>query len=37
VAALPLERGAQQYRVRNDGESFDRVLDESRLEAASTD
>jgi len=32
VTALPLEGGAQRYRVRNDGEAFDRVLDESRLE-----
>jgi len=34
VNVLPRERGPQQYRVRNDGESFDRVLDEARLEAA---
>lgn len=34
VSVLPLERGPQQYRVRNDGENFDRVLDEARLEAA---
>ena len=37
VAALPVERGAQQYRVRHEGESFDRVIDEARLEAASND
>jgi hypothetical protein len=33
VSVLPAERGPQQYRVRNDGETFDRVLDEARLEA----
>ena len=35
VTALPRESGAQQYRVRNDAEAFDRILDESRLEAVS--
>lgn len=35
VSALPLERGPQQYRVRNEGETFDRILDEARLEAVS--
>jgi hypothetical protein len=34
VRALPLESGPQQYRVKNDTETFDRVMDESRLEAA---
>jgi hypothetical protein len=33
VRALPLEAGPQQYRIRNDGETFDRVVDEARLEA----
>jgi hypothetical protein len=33
VSALPLERGPQQYRVRNDNETFDRIMDEVRLEA----
>lgn len=33
VNALPRERGPQQYRVKNETENFDRVLDESRLEA----
>jgi hypothetical protein len=33
VSVLPLERGPQQYRVRNEGESFDRILDEARLGA----
>jgi len=33
VRALPLEKGPQQYRVKNDAESFDRIMDESRLEA----
>lgn len=37
VRALPRERGAQQYRVKNDAETFDRVLDEVRLEAVSFD
>ena len=37
VHALPLERGSQQYRVRNDTEMFDRVLDEARLEAVNYD
>jgi hypothetical protein len=35
VSALPRESGAQQYRVRNDAEAFDRILDEARLEAMS--
>lgn len=37
ITALPRERGPQQYRVRNDGETFDRVLDEARLEEAGHD
>lgn len=32
VSALPNETGRQQYRVRNDAEAFDRIMDESRLE-----
>lgn len=32
VNALPNETGRQQYRVRNDAEAFDRIMDESRLE-----
>jgi hypothetical protein len=35
VQPLPHERGAQQYRVRNDAEAHDRILDEARLEAIS--
>ncbi len=35
VRAMPFEGGPQQYRVRNEGETFDRILDEARLEAAS--
>jgi hypothetical protein len=35
VSALPLESGPQQYRVRADGENFDRIVEETRLEAAS--
>ncbi len=33
VSSLPLESGPQQYRVRSDGETFDRIVDEARLEA----
>lgn len=32
LSALPNETGRQQYRVRNDAEAFDRIMDESRLE-----
>jgi hypothetical protein len=32
VGALPREAGPQRYRIRNEGENFDRVVDESRLE-----
>lgn len=37
VTALPLEGKPQQYRVRSEGESFDRVLDEARLQAVQHD
>ena len=37
VAPLPKEAGPQQYRVRGDGESFDRIIDEARLEAVAYD
>lgn len=37
VAALPHDSGPQLYRVRNDGEAFERVLDEARLELISYD
>lgn len=37
VSALPREAGPQQYRVRADGENFERVVDEARLEPASHD
>lgn len=33
VSVLPRGGGPQQYRIRSDGETFDRVLDEARLEA----
>ena len=33
VAALPKEMGQQRYRVRNDGETHDRIVDEMRLQA----
>ena len=32
VSVLPREAGPQQYRVRADAESFERVVDEARLE-----
>lgn len=34
LIALPREAGPQRYRVRADGENFERVIDEARLEAA---
>ena len=34
VSVLPRERGPQQYRVRSDGETFDRIVDEVRLAEA---
>ena len=34
VNALPREAGPQQYRVRSDGENFDRIVEETRLEPA---
>lgn len=37
VSVLPRDSGPQQYRVRNDGETFDRIIDEGRLEAANYD
>jgi hypothetical protein len=37
VSVLPLERGPQQYRVRSDSETFDRIMDEVRLEAVRHD
>lgn len=33
VNVLPRDAGPQRYRVRADGESFERVIDEARLEA----
>lgn len=33
VTALPKENGPRQYRVRSDGEMYDRIIDEVRLEA----
>jgi len=33
VSVVPREAGPQQYRVRSDGETFDRIIDEARLEA----
>jgi hypothetical protein len=33
IAALPRDAGPQQYRVRSEAESFDRIIDEARLEA----
>jgi hypothetical protein len=37
VSALPKEAGPQQYRVRGDGETFERVVEEGRLEAVTFD
>lgn len=37
VRVLPKEAGPQQYRVRADGETFERVIEEGRLEAVSYD
>lgn len=35
VSALPREDARpQQYRVRSDGENFDRIVEETRLESA---
>ncbi|MEQ1818622.1 MAG: hypothetical protein ABL871_08425 [Terricaulis sp.] len=33
VAPLPRDAGPQQYRVRSETESFDRIIDEARLES----
>ncbi len=35
IAPLPRDSGPQQYRVRSEAESFDRIIDEARLEAKS--
>ena len=32
VRSLPVERGPQQYRVKNETENFERVVEESRIE-----
>ena len=37
IRALPRESGPQQYRVKNDVEMFDRILDEARLAAVAHD
>ena len=37
VTVLPKEAGPQRYRVRSDGETFERVIDETRLEAVTYD
>lgn len=37
VSVLPRGAGSQQYRVRGETESFERVIDEVRLEAAAHD
>lgn len=37
VRALPREAGPQQYRVKGDGETFERIIDEARLEAVRYD
>jgi hypothetical protein len=35
IAALPKDAGPQRYRVKTEGETFERVIDESRLESIS--
>ena len=35
VRAMPQGPGSRQYQIRSEGENFDRVVDESRLEAIS--
>jgi hypothetical protein len=35
VRALPRESGPRQYRIKNETENFERVVDESRIEAFS--
>jgi len=37
LVALPRDAGPQQYRLRADGETFDRVVEEGRLEAVTYD
>jgi hypothetical protein len=37
LSALPRDAGPQQYRVRAEGESFERIIDEARLETISND
>jgi hypothetical protein len=37
VQPLPRDSGPQQYRVRGEGENFDRIIDEARLESVSYD
>lgn len=34
ITALPRDAGPQQYRIRVETESFERVIDEARLEPA---
>jgi len=36
VNVMPIDRGLQQYRIRGEAETFDRVMDESRLEAVAS-
>ncbi|MEQ1617259.1 MAG: hypothetical protein ABL883_02810 [Terricaulis sp.] len=33
VRALPAEHGPVQYRIKSDTEAFERIVDETRLEA----
>lgn len=35
LVALPRDAGPQQYRVRGESETFDRIVDEARLEPVS--
>jgi hypothetical protein len=33
ISVMPREAGPQRYRIKNETENFERVVDESRLEA----
>ena len=37
VNSMPAEVGPPQYRIRNEAETFDRVITESRLEAVAVE
>ncbi|MGE0596686.1 MAG: hypothetical protein AB7P07_09970 [Hyphomonadaceae bacterium] len=37
IRAYPADPGPRRYRVKNEAENFERVMDEARLEAAAPD